>query len=344
MYNFIRSLLFLLPAETAHTVTLRLFKLLHLVPGFGVLVRSLYSTKSSEPIELAGLKFSNHVGLAAGFDKDAKYIRELANLGFGCIEVGTVTPKPQAGNPKPRLFRLKKDDAIINRMGFNNGGLKEMISRLDRLDKRVRDRIILGGNIGKNKVTPNEEAVNDYTTCLRALKPHVDYFTVNVSSPNTPGLRELQKKENLSVLLKGIREANEEILPAKPIFLKISPDESLEQIDDILEVIVSEGLSGIITTNTTVSRDGLRTDQTKLDEIGNGGLSGKPVFEKSTEVVRYIHRKTNGQLPIIAVGGIDSPQTAQEKMKAGASLVQVYTGFIYEGPALIRQIARSLLY
>ena len=336
MYKVIRSLLFLLPAESAHKFTLQLFRILHYIPGFGWLLRNIQVKGNQKPVLIAGLQFPNRVGLAAGFDKDAKHIREFQNLGFGSIEIGTVTPKAQKGNPKPRLFRLKEDEAIINRMGFNNEGVEAMVSRLKRLKKTD---VIIGGNIGKNKNTPNEDAASDYIHCLKALKPYVDYFTVNISSPNTPGLRELQKKESLSKLLAAIQEENASMEPHRPIFLKISPDESFDQIDDILEVIQEHRLDGIIATNTTITRDGLRTSDQIIQEIGNGGLSGAPLLDRSTRIVQYISTKTQGKLPIIAVGGINNSESAMAKFNAGASLVQIYSGFIYEGPSLVKKIA-----
>lgn len=287
--------------------------------------------------QVMGLNFKNPVGLAAGFDKDAKLYNELASFGFGFIEVGTLTPKPQAGNPKPRLFRLVEDESVINRMGFNNGGLDEAILRLM---KRKTD-LIIGGNIGKNKVTPNEEALNDYLLGVEALHPVVDYFVVNVSSPNTPNLRELQEKEPLTKLLKAVQEKNN-ALGKKPLLLKIAPDLTEGQLDDIIDIINSLELDGIVATNTTISRDGLRTPESKVEAIGAGGLSGKVLRERSTEVIAYLRSRLKSSIAIIAVGGIFTGADAKEKLNAGADLVQVWTGFLYEGPAMVRRMLRNL--
>jgi len=288
--------------------------------------------------EVFGLKFKNPIGLAAGFDKDAKLIDELAAFGFGFIEVGTVTPKGQPGNPKPRLFRLPEDQSLINRLGFNNEGLEATVKRL----RGVKNEIVIGGNIGKNKATPNEEALNDYTTCFESLYPYVDYFVVNVSSPNTPGLRELQDKKPLSRLLTAIQKINHSKEKPKPVLLKIAPDITEEQLNDILEIVQQTKLAGIIATNTTVSREGLNTNQSTVQNIGAGGLSGKALSRKSTELIKKIHEKTHGQLPIIGVGGIFTGADVKEKMEAGASLVQVYTGFFYEGPSMVKKINQYL--
>ncbi len=287
--------------------------------------------------QVMGLNFKNPIGLAAGFDKDAKLYNELASFGFGFIEVGTLTPKPQAGNPKPRLFRLVEDESVINRMGFNNGGLDEAVLRLM---KRKTD-LIIGGNIGKNKVTPNEEALNDYLLGVEALHPVVDYFVVNVSSPNTPNLRELQEKEPLTKLLKAVQEKNN-ALGKKPLLLKIAPDLTEGQLDDIIDIINSLELDGIVATNTTISRDGLRTPASKVETIGAGGLSGKVLRERSTEVIAYLRSRLKSSIAIIAVGGIFTGEDAKEKLYAGADLVQVWTGFLYEGPAMVRRMLRNL--
>lgn len=287
--------------------------------------------------QVMGLNFKNPVGLAAGFDKDAKLYNELASFGFGFIEVGTLTPKPQSGNPKPRLFRLVEDESVINRMGFNNGGLDEAVLRLM---KRKTD-LIIGGNIGKNKVTPNEEALNDYLLGVEALHPVVDYFVVNVSSPNTPNLRELQEKEPLTKLLKAVQEKNN-ALGKKPLLLKIAPDLTEGQLDDIIDIINSLELDGIVATNTTISRDGLRTPVSKVEAIGAGGLSGKVLRERSTEVIAYLRSRLKSSIAIIAVGGIFTGADAKEKLNAGADLVQVWTGFLYEGPAMVRRMLRNL--
>ena len=289
--------------------------------------------------EVFGLKFDNPVGLAAGFDKDAKLFDELASFGFGFVEIGTVTPLPQKGNPKPRLFRLKKDNGIINRMGFNNQGIEAVIARL----RRKKSNIIIGGNIGKNKETPNDKAVEDYEICFEKLFPCVDYFAVNVSSPNTPGLRDLQEKDPLTALLNRLQELNSQKEKRKPILLKIAPDLTNEQLDDIIEIVADTKIDGVVSTNTTIDRSGLKTDKTKVQAIGNGGLSGTPLKARSTEVIKYLSEKSNKAFPIIGVGGIHSADDALEKLDAGATLLQVYTGFIYEGPELIKRINKAIL-
>ena len=285
-----------------------------------------------------GLKFKNPVGLAAGFDKNAEFVEELGNLGFGFVEIGTVTPLPQSGNDKPRMFRLPPDAALINRMGFNNQGVEVAAHRLS---KAKRDGLIIGGNIGKNKLTPNEDAVSDYIKCFDALFDVVDYFVVNVSSPNTPGLRELQEKEPLKNILNALQKRNSKNGISKPILLKIAPDLSNDQLDDIVEIVAETKIAGVIATNTTIERSNLRTGGRVVSETG--GLSGKPLTKRSTEVIRYLSEKSNKAFPIIGVGGIHSPEDAIEKLNAGASLIQLYTGFIYEGPALIKRINKALL-
>lgn len=338
--SIIRPLLFKLSAEKAHHLTFSLTKFFFNIPGVKSFNRSLFQVKSLKlEQELFGLKFPNPVGLAAGFDKDAKLIDELASLGFGFIEIGTITPKAQPGNPKPRLFRLTEDNGIINRMGFNNQGIEAAI---ERLQKR-KSNVIIGGNIGKNKVTPNEEAFNDYEKCFLQLYPYVDYFVVNVSSPNTPGLRELQEKEPLMQLLNHLMELNQQQEKVKPILLKIAPDLINQQLDDIIEIVNEAKIAGVIATNTTISREGLKTPAEKVDAMGNGGLSGRPLGKRATEVIRYLSEKSNHAFPIIGVGGIMSAEDAIEKLEAGASLVQLYTGFIYEGPGLIKRINKAIL-
>lgn len=339
MFKLIRSILFLMPAETAHHFTLNMLKLLCAIP----LVEPVLSwvnqanddTKSKH---VFGLNFKNVVGLAAGFDKNAKYIDELAALGFGFIEIGTVTPLPQEGNPLPRLFRLPKDEAIINRLGFNNDGLDAIVERL----KKRRSNILIGGNIGKNKITPNERAVDDYVICFNKLFDFVDYFVVNVSSPNTPNLRELQEKNQLFNLLNTLQELNNSRKAAKPILLKIAPDLNEHELTDILWVVKESGISGIISSNTTIDRSNLRSNAQKVKEIGAGGLSGKPVLHKSNAVLHYLNKHKAANLPIIAVGGIHSASDAVGKLNAGADLVQLYTGFVYEGPQLIRSIRKAV--
>lgn len=341
MYKiFIKPLLFLLQPEAAHHFTFGLIKWAFNFPLLKSMVRSLYRLEDARlEREVFGLKFSNPIGLAAGFDKDARLIDEMALLGFGFIEIGTLTPKPQEGNPQPRLFRLPKDESLINRMGFNNGGVWDALERL----KKRKSKIIVGGNIGKNKTTPNEQAVEDYVYGFEALHPYVDYFAVNVSSPNTPNLRELQEKEPLKKLLLAVRESNAKQVHPKPILLKIAPDLSEGQLDDIIEIVNETGIQGVIATNTTLDRSGLKTSTSVVDQVGSGGLSGKALEKKSTEVIRYLHQKSRGAFPIIGVGGIFSAQDAFEKLEAGASLVQVYSGMIYEGPSLIKKIKRGLL-
>ena len=311
-----------------------------MIPGKMWSWRLIFRVKdTSLEREVFGLKFDNPVGLAAGFDKDAKLFDELASFGFGFIEIGTVTPLPQDGNPKPRLFRLKDDSGLINRMGFNNQGIEAVVARL----RRKKSDIIIGGNIGKNKVTPNEEAANDYAICFEKLFPYVDYFAVNVSSPNTPGLRDLQEKAPLTALLNSLQELNNKKDIRKPILLKIAPDLTNEQLDDIIDIVADTKIDGVIATNTTIDRSGLKTDKNKVDAIGNGGLSGKPVGLRSTEVIKYLADKSNRAFPIIGVGGIHSAEDALEKLDAGATLLQVYTGFIYQGPSLVKRINKAIL-
>ncbi len=340
MYFFVKKILFLFPAETAHRIAMSALEAVVAMPGGEKLLRKCFAVADKRlEKNVFGISFPNPVGLAAGFDKDGRHIRALAALGFGFVEVGTVTPLPQEGNPKPRLFRLPQDNALINRMGFNNAGLEALV---DRLSKRPPG-IVIGGNIGKNKSTPNERALQDYETCFEALFPHVDYFAVNVSSPNTPGLRELQEKEPLAALLRSLQQRNLQKKSPKPILLKIAPDLTDGQLDDIVEIVRESRIAGVIATNTTIGREGLRTSAARVAELGAGGLSGEPVRRRATEVVRYLHEKSAGSFPIIAVGGISSPESAREKMDAGASLVQVYTGFVYEGPGLIKRILRHFL-
>lgn len=305
------------------------------------LMHSMFGGKNyDKPVEVAGLVFPNRVGLAAGFDKDARWVDALATMGFGHIEVGTLTPKPQPGNDKPRLFRLTEDQALINRMGFNNQGVEVAAARLER----VSERVIVGGNIGKNKVTPNEDAWEDYRYCFRKLFPVVHYFTVNVSSPNTPGLRELQEKEPLTRLLSGLMDLRRELNEGKhkPIFLKIAPDLTEHQLGDIIALVQDTGIDGIVANNTTISREGLKTSQARLSQIGAGGLSGKPVKKRSDEVLQFLWKESQGKIPLIGVGGIMSPDDAKAKLDAGASLVQLYTGFIYQGVGLVSSTKKRL--
>ncbi len=338
--NFIKPFLFLFSPETAHRLVFSVLSVLNKIPGFGVIIRSIYVIKDKNlERTVFGITFPNPVGLAAGFDKDAKYIDELSTLGFGFIEVGTVTPLPQEGNEKPRCFRLPNDEALINRMGFNNEGVQQMIARL----RSRKPGIIIGGNIGKNKITPIENAVNDYEICFNALHEYVDYFVVNVSSPNTPNLRQLQEKEPLTKLLMHLKSLNNTKKVQKPILLKIAPDLTNEQLDDIIEIVIITKIDGIVATNTTIAREGLITNNEQVSALGMGGLSGKPLTARATEVIKYISTKSNKAFPIIGVGGIHSPDDAMEKLNAGADLIQLYTGFIYEGPGLITAINKKIL-
>ena len=340
MYRIVRFFLFLFNPEAIHHITFKMVKIAGMIPGKMWTLRLLFKVKDARlEREVFGLKFDNPVGLAAGFDKDAKLFDELASFGFGFVEIGTVTPLPQEGNPKPRLFRVKEDSGIINRMGFNNQGIEAAVARL----RRKKTNIIIGGNIGKNKVTPNEKAVNDYEICFEKFFPYVDYFVVNVSSPNTPALRDLQEKAPLTALLNRLQELNAVKDKRKPILLKIAPDLTNEQLNDIIEIIADTKIDGVVATNTTIDRSGLKTDKTKVEAIGNGGLSGKPVRVRSTEVIKYLADKSNRAFPIIGVGGIHSAEDALEKLDAGATLLQVYTGFIYEGPALVKRINKAIL-
>ncbi|MFC2147460.1 quinone-dependent dihydroorotate dehydrogenase [Bacteroidota bacterium] len=342
MYKLlIRPILFLLDPEKVHHLSFTFVKLLSKL-GFSGLFRSLYLVNDKRlEREVFGIKFKNPVGLAAGFDKNAKLYNELSNFGFGFIEIGTVTPKPQDGNPKKRLFRLKADHAIINRMGFNNLGVYEAVENLKK-----NHNVIIGGNIGKNKITPNHLATKDYLICFDALFDHVDYFVVNVSSPNTPGLRELQDKEPLTALLMALKRENHKYAQnkqviEKPILLKIAPDLTNDQLSDIIQIVEDTRISGIIATNTTIARENLKSDYDLVEE--KGGLSGKPLSKRSTEVIRFLSEKSNKAFPIIGVGGIHSAEDALEKLEAGADLIQLWTGFVYEGPALVKRINKAIL-
>ncbi len=348
MYKILRNILFLFPAEGVHYFAMNALKLLCKL-GFKRLLVDSYSTNDTKTaITFCGLDFKNPVGLGAGFDKNAKYLTELEALGFGFVEIGTITPMAQAGNDKPRLFRLPKDKALINRMGFNNDGVKVITERLRQwsiLNNQSKDshsRLIIGGNIGKNKITPNEDAWKDYEICFKELHPFVDYFVVNVSSPNTPGLRELQEKDSLRKILSHLQTINTTQSNPKPLLLKIAPDLTQEQIDNVIDLALEIKLDGLVATNTTISRSGLSTHDSRLAFIGAGGLSGLPVKHRSTEIVKYICDKTKGKIPIIASGGIFSGADAKEKLNAGAALVQVWTGFIYEGPSIVKRICKSL--
>lgn len=341
MYSLLKSILFRFNPEKAHHLTFSLIRTAHLIPGFPALFRALY--KVDHPAlkrTLFGIVFTNPVGLAAGLDKDALVFNELGNFGFGFIEIGTVTPKPQDGNDKPRLFRLIKNEALINRMGFNNKGVN---AAAERLKHRKDKNLIIGGNIGKNKITDNDKAIDDYEICFNSLFDVVDYFVVNVSSPNTPNLRALQEKEPLKKLLNHLQQLNLKKSTPKPILLKIAPDLTNEQLDEIIEIVIETKIAGVIATNTTISREGLNYTPEEIAAFGAGGLSGKPLTERSTEVIRYLKTKSNNAFPVIGVGGIHSAKDAIDKIKAGADLVQLYTGFIYEGPALVKAINKELI-
>ncbi len=341
MYKLlIRPFLFLFSPESIHHFTFRFIKVAFAIPFVKGIVAALYTPKNPKlEREVFGIKFPNPVGLAAGFDKDAKLFDELSAFGFGFIEIGTLTPKPQPGNDKPRLFRLPEDSGLINRMGFNNEGADAAVERL----KKNKHDVIIGGNIGKNKLTPNENALDDYVYCFNTLFDYVHYFVVNVSSPNTPGLRDLQEKEPLTSLLSELQKLNNARPKPKPILLKIAPDLTNSQLDDIIDIVRDTKIAGVIATNTTISRDNLTSDIQLLTSIGAGGLSGLPVRERSTEVIKYLSEKSKKAFPIIGVGGIHSPDDAIEKLNAGATLVQLYTGFIYEGPGLVKKICDRIL-
>ena len=336
MYKLIiRPILFFFDPEEVHHFSFSFIKGISRIPLMSFLLRSIYSVKDKRlEVQLFGLTFKNPVGLAAGFDKDAKLYQELSNFGFGFIEIGTLTPKPQEGNPKKRLFRLKKDKAIINRMGFNNEGIDQAVLRLKK-----NKNVLIGGNIGKNKTTENEDAMDDYVYCFERLFDYVDYFVVNVSSPNTPNLRALQEKEPLTKLLMNLQNLNYTKEQAKPILLKIAPDLTKEQLLDIIAIVKQTQIAGVIATNTTIERNNLLSEE----KIETGGLSGKPLRDRSTDVIRFLSEKSNRAFPIIGVGGIHSAADALEKLEAGASLVQLYTGFIYEGPKLVKDINKAIL-
>lgn len=333
--SIIRSVLFQFDPEKVHHFTFSFLKFVHGIPLLSSWLKMQFVVKDKRlEREVFGLKFKNPVGLAAGFDKDAKLYKELSNLGFGFIEIGTVTPKGQPGNEIPRLFRLKEDQGIINRMGFNNEGVLATAKRL-----RSNKNILIGGNIGKNKTTPNEKAIQDYEFCFDALYDVVDYFVINVSSPNTPNLRELQEKKPLTELLQTLQNRNLSRSKPKPILLKIAPDLTDEQLLDIIEIVKTTQIAGVIATNTTIAREALISN----NRLEIGGLSGKPLTKRSTEVIRFLAEKSQNAFPIIGVGGIHSPQDAIEKLEAGASLIQIYTGFIYEGPSLVKRINRAII-
>ena len=339
MYQIIKPLLFKFDPENIHHFVTGGLRAANRIWGVKPLLKQAYQLEDKRlEREVFGLKFKNPLGLAAGFDKNADFIEELAEFGFGFIEIGTVTPLPQSGNEKPRMFRLPDDEALINRMGFNNQGVDVVAHRLRKLDRKG---LIIGGNIGKNKQTPNEDALSDYIKCFDKLFDVVDYFVVNVSSPNTPGLRELQEKEPLKNILNTLQQRNHKNDISRPILLKIAPDLTDSQLDDIIEIVMETKIAGLIATNTTISREGLTSSENISKETG--GLSGKPLTKRSTEVIRYLSEKSNKAFTIIGVGGIHSAEDAIEKLNAGATLVQIYTGFVYEGPGLVKRILKGML-
>ena len=338
MYKkLLKPILFCIDPERVHEITFFFINLIFKIPLVSSLISKIYSLKN--PIletEVFGIKFPNPIGLAAGFDKNAKLYNEFSNFGFGFIEIGTVTPLPQEGNPKKRLFRLVSDEAIINRMGFNNTGVEEVIKRL-----KYNKGVIVGGNIGKNKITDFNNSIQDYLICFEKLYPHVNYFAINVSSPNTEKLRDLQQKDLLKNLLEAIQKKNKSYSFPKPVLLKIGPDLSQDQLIDVIEVIAETSLDGIIATNTTLSRDNLSSSENLVNQ--KGGLSGKPISKKSTNIIKFLHQKSNGSIPIIGVGGIMNPDDAIEKIKAGATLIQLYSGFVYSGPSIVKKINNAII-
>ena len=338
MYKkLLKPILFCIDPERVHEITFFFINLIFKIPLVSSLISKIYSLKN--PIletEVFGIKFPNPIGLAAGFDKNAKLYNEFSNFGFGFIEIGTVTPLPQEGNPKKRLFRLVSDEAIINRMGFNNTGVEEVIKRL-----KYNKGVIVGGNIGKNKITDFNNSIKDYLICFEKLYPYVHYFAVNVSSPNTEKLRDLQQKDLLKNLLEAIQKKNKSYSFPKPVLLKIGPDLSQDQLIDVIEVIAETSLDGIIATNTTLSRDNLSSSDNLVNQ--KGGLSGKPISKKSTNIIKFLHEKSNGSIPIIGVGGIMNPDDAIEKIKAGATLIQLYSGFVYSGPSIVKKINNAII-
>jgi len=338
--HLIRPLLFLFDPEKIHHFVSFMLRLACSIPGIPWLLKRIYMVNDPRlEREVFGIRFPNPVGIAAGFDKEAKLYNQLACFGFSHVEVGTVTPKGQAGNPKPRLFRLPADQALINRMGFNNAGLEVFAENF----RRNKPRLIIGGNIGKNTLTPNEQAIDDYCRCFNDLFELVDYFVVNVSCPNIANLAKLQDKDELLALLNAVQQINNSKPKRKPVLLKIAPDLNQNQLDEVIEIVFETGIDGLIATNTSTLRENLTTPSTEVEEKGNGGLSGKPLRDKSTMVISYLHKKSEGKIPIIGVGGIMEPEDALEKLRAGASLVQVYTGFVYSGPAIARRINKAIL-
>ena len=350
MYQLLRKFLFNFDAEKVHYFSMSALSFLTKIPfGKGILKTS-FSPANQHPVTAFNLTFKNAVGLAAGFDKNARYLTELELLGFGFVEIGTVTPVPQEGNDKPRLFRLPKDKAIINRMGFNNDGVKEIKERLTRYNAKrknnsvsnIEGRFIVGGNIGKNKVTPNEDAWKDYEICFNELHDVVDYFVVNVSSPNTPGLRDLQQKDSLRKILTHLQQLNKQKRIQRPLLLKISPDLAMEELEDIIDLALEIKLDGLVATNTTINRRDLTSSKELVENIGAGGVSGLPLKTVSKDICAFIHSKTKGEIPIISSGGIFTPEDARDRMENGASLIQIWTSFIYEGPSVVKKICRAL--
>ncbi|MEO6583979.1 MAG: quinone-dependent dihydroorotate dehydrogenase [Ferruginibacter sp.] len=345
MYKIFRDILFLFDPEKVHYFSMKVFKMLAAIPGLQSFLFKQFKAKTL-PVKVGGLTFKNPVGLGAGFDKNAVFLDELQLMGFGFVEIGTVTPLSQIGNEKPRLFRLPTDKALINRMGFNNDGAKIIANRLKKWRRKnainKKNDLVIGGNIGKNKTTPNEDAWLDYEKCFTALHEVVDYFVVNVSSPNTPGLRELQDKDSLEKILTNLQRLNGKYAIQRPVFLKISPDLSLLQLDEIITLVNMINLDGLIIANTTIARETLKTPAQIITDIGAGGLSGKPLHYNCTDMVKYVSEKTNGRITIIASGGIFTAEDARERFSAGALLLQVWTGFIYEGPAIVKNICKGL--
>ncbi len=350
MYQLLRKFLFNFDAEKVHYFSMNALSFVSKIPFGKAIITKSFSSSIHQPVKAFNLTFKNPVGLAAGFDKNALYLTELESLGFGFVEIGTVTPVPQVGNDKPRLFRLPKDKAIINRMGFNNDGVKVIKERLIRYNSKRKNspqsgtegRFIIGGNIGKNKVTPNEDAWKDYEICFNELHDVVDYFVVNVSSPNTPGLRDLQQKDSLRKILTHLQELNSQKKIQRPLLLKISPDLAIEELEDIIDLALEIKLDGLVATNTTINRAELTSSKELIESIGSGGVSGLPLNTVSKTICAFIHSKTKGEIPIISSGGIFTPQDAKDRMENGASLVQIWTSFIYEGPSVVKKICNSL--
>ena len=350
MYQLLRKFLFRFDAEKVHYFSMNALAFLSKLPFGQAIIKSNFSSKNQQTVNVFQLNFKNPVGLAAGFDKNARYLSELELLGFGFVEIGTVTPLPQEGNEKPRLFRLPKDKAIINRMGFNNEGVEAIKERLVKYQARKKSsskekeegKFIIGGNIGKNKVTPNEDAWKDYEICFNELHEVVDYFVVNVSSPNTPGLRDLQQKDALRKILTHLQELNHQKSIQRPLLLKISPDLATEELEDIIDLALEINLDGLVATNTTISREALQTPKEEVETIGAGGVSGMPLNKVSKDICAFIHSKTNGRIPIISSGGIFTPEDATDRMENGATLIQIWTSFIYEGPSVVKRICKTL--